>query len=86
MTYGDGPTKSEGQIVYVWATVCADLPVGLQAFLAEDPRFPQYSTGDQFLSERQFRHLVLYGQEAMRRALADPSVQVAVANAVLQAT
>ena len=86
VTYGDGPTKSEGQIVYVWATVCADLPVGLQAFLAEDPRFPQYSTGDQFLSERQFRHLVLYGQEAMRRALADPSVQVAVANAVLQAT
>ena len=46
-----------GTIVYVGSTLFAAAPDDLLAFALEDTRFPHYSTGNQFLSEEQFRRL-----------------------------
>jgi hypothetical protein len=78
----DGVFEGEGQIVHVASVLYDHLPADLVAFTLEDPQFPHYSTGDQFLSEKQFRSLVRFGQAATTCALADDEVRAAVTAAV----
>ena len=57
-------------------------PDDLIAYGLEDLRFPHYSTGDQFLTEEQYRRLVLFGRAATRTALSQPEVLKAINEAV----
>ena len=67
VTYTD---DDEGTIIYAKAQLSSDLDVELRRFAAADPRFPNYSTGDQFLTNEQFRNLVELGRRAAEQSLA----------------
>lgn len=56
--YPDAPA---GLLLYAKAQVSADLPIELLRYAAQDPKFPHYSTGNQFLSDAAFRNLVALG-------------------------
>ena len=55
------------QIVYAKAQVSDTTPPSLRQFAAADPRFPDYSTGDQFLTGDQFDRLVEFGSHMADR-------------------
>ena len=71
VTYNDANGNAIGTatIVYLASTLFQQLPDDLIAYNMQDTRFPHYSTGDQFLTEEQFRRLVLFG-----RAVADTAL------------
>ena len=51
VTYrGPGDGTSQGVIYYAKAQVAQDLDIELRRFAKDDRRFPNYSTGDQFLT------------------------------------
>lgn len=57
----------ETRIVYAKAQVCDTMPASLRQFAAADPVFPDYSTGDQFLTTDEFDHLVEVGEHMAAR-------------------
>jgi hypothetical protein len=65
----DDAADNKVVILHVRPVIYQALRDELVAFAAEDPDFPHYSTGNQFLSDTQFRHLVQYGREAMTASL-----------------
>ncbi len=71
-----GDVEGHGKIIHIAAVLydCDDFPDDLVAFSLQDPEFPHYSTGDQFLNEMQFRCLVQFGEAATTHALLDPAV------------
>ena len=71
-----GEVEGHGKIIHIAAVLydCDDFPDDLVAFSLQDPEFPHYSTGDQFLNEMQFRCLVQFGEAATTHALQDPAV------------
>ncbi|MGZ4671916.1 MAG: hypothetical protein ACXV8K_04550 [Ilumatobacteraceae bacterium] len=76
----NGEVEGTGKIIHIAAVLydCDGFPDDLVAFSLQDPQFPHYSTGDQFLNEKQFRCLVQFGEAATSHALADPAVIGAV--------
>jgi hypothetical protein len=65
VTYrGPGTGTSQGVIHYAKAQVAGDLDIALRRFAKADRRFPNYSTGDQFLTDAQFAQLVELGRAA----------------------
>ncbi|MGZ7087802.1 MAG: hypothetical protein ACXVIH_15855, partial [Ilumatobacteraceae bacterium] len=76
----NGEVEGTGKIIHIAAVLydCDGFPDDLVAFSLQDPQFPHYSTGDQFLNEKQFRCLVQFGEAATTHALADPAVISAV--------
>jgi hypothetical protein len=77
-----GPVTT-GTIIHIAPVMFEQLPDDLIAYGLEDPLFPHYSTGDQFLSEEQFRRLVIFGSEATGTALrTDNEVRVEIAEAI----
>lgn len=77
--YHDGPDHTPdwpcnpkgcpaGVLVYAKSIVTPWAPLAIQAYALQDPRFPGYSTLDQFLSEAQFDRLVALGYSAAKRA------------------
>jgi hypothetical protein len=65
VTYrGEGEETFEGTIHYAKAQVASSLDIALRRFAKADRRFPNYSTGDQFLRDEQFRQLVELGRAA----------------------
>jgi hypothetical protein len=71
----DGRTvEGSGTLVHIAPTLFVEAPDDLLAFGLEDTRFPHYSTGDQFLSEEQFRRLVFFGKAATSGALQQKDV------------
>jgi len=65
VTYrGPGAGTSRGVIHYAKAQVAGDLDVALRRYAKADRRFPNYSTGDQFLTDEQFAQLVALGRAA----------------------
>lgn len=70
----DGTVEGTGTIVHLAPVLFEQLDEQLVAYALEDPLFPHYSTGDQFLTELQFRRLVQFGRCATARALADAPV------------
>ena len=66
-TQGGG--SSEGTIIYLLAGLRPDSPAHLLAFAAEDDVFPNYSTANQLLSQRRFRHLFAVGRDLVENAL-----------------
>jgi hypothetical protein len=62
-----GPAASRGVIHYAKAQVARDLDIALRRYAKVDPRFPNYSTGDQFLTDEQFHQLVELGRAAGER-------------------
>ncbi len=79
----DGITViGHGTVVYVGAALFASAPDDLLAYGLEDTRFPHYSTGDQFLTEVQFRRLADFGVAATEAALRDGEVVDALAAAI----
>jgi hypothetical protein len=80
----DGEEEGHGTIIHI-AAVLYDgkgFPDDLVAFSLQDPLFPHYSTGDQFLNEKQFRCLVQFGEAATTQALEDPLVRKALCEAL----
>jgi hypothetical protein len=75
-----GEPEGTGKIIHIAAVLydSDSLPDDLVAFSLQDPLFPHYSTGDQFLDEKQFRCLVQFGEAATTQALADPAVKAAL--------
>jgi hypothetical protein len=71
-----GKVEGHGKIIHIAAVLydCDGFPDDLVAFSLQDPEFPHYSTGDQFLNEKQFRCLVQFGEAATTHALHDPAV------------
>lgn len=67
ITYAD---DSCGWLLFGKLMVAADSTPELRSYASLDKLFPRYSTADQFLSEAEFRHLVLLGEEVGER-LAD---------------
>nr|MBA3289244.1 hypothetical protein [Acidimicrobiia bacterium] len=57
-------TTSTGTILFAKAQLAGNLDIALRRFAKADPRFPDYSTGDQFLSDAQFAALVDLGRAA----------------------
>ncbi len=65
VTYrGTGEETYTGAIYYAKAQVASSLDIALRRYAAADRRFPNYSTGDQFLRDEQFRQLVELGRAA----------------------
>jgi hypothetical protein len=62
--HGTGEETSTGAIYYAKAQVASSLDIALRRYAAADRRFPNYSTGDQFLRDEQFRQLVELGRAA----------------------
>lgn len=56
-----------GTIYYAKLQISADMNKKLRLFAKEDPKFPTYSTLNQFLSDRQFAALVTAGNHAGER-------------------
>jgi hypothetical protein len=71
-------TNTTATIVYLGAELYEQCPTALRAFGNEDPDFPHYSTGNQFLSDTQFVNLVKFGRALGDSALAEPVVTNAV--------
>lgn len=57
-------TTFDGVIHYAKAQLASGLDIGLRRYAKSDPRFPNYSTGNQFLTNEQFGELVALGREA----------------------
>lgn len=71
VTYrGPSGTTFPGVIHYAKAQVASDLDIALRRYAKVDRRFPNYSTGDQFLTDEQFGQLVQLGREAGARLTA----------------
>jgi hypothetical protein len=65
VTYrGSGEETHTGTIYYAKAQVASSLDIALRRYAKADRRFPNYSTGDQFLRDEQFRELVALGRAA----------------------
>jgi hypothetical protein len=65
VTYkGPGATTYTGTIHYAKAQLASSLDVALRRFAKADRLFPNYSTGNQFLSNEQFANLVELGRVA----------------------
>jgi hypothetical protein len=65
VTYrGPGEETFAGTIHYAKAQVASSLDIALRRYAKADRRFPNYSTGDQFLRDEQFRQLVELGRAA----------------------
>jgi hypothetical protein len=65
VTYrGRGEETFVGTIYYAKAQVASCLDIALRRYAKADRRFPNYSTGDQFLRDEQFRQLVELGRAA----------------------
>ncbi|MEO6124219.1 MAG: hypothetical protein ABIR32_10960 [Ilumatobacteraceae bacterium] len=60
-------TTFDGVIHYAKAQLASDLDIGIRRYAKSDPRFPNYSTGNQFLTNEQFSELVSLGHEAGNR-------------------
>jgi len=63
-------TTSTGAIHYAKAQLAGDLDIALRRYAKVDRTFPNYSTGDQFLTDVQFRQLVELGRAAGDRLAA----------------
>ena len=75
VTYvGAPPGQDRGRIIHLAPVMFSGLPDDLVAYGFQDKLFPHYSTGDQFLTEEQFRRLVLFGRSSAETALADAAV------------
>ncbi|MFT6292671.1 MAG: hypothetical protein ACJAR2_003288 [Ilumatobacter sp.] len=55
------------QLIYAKAQISDTAPAELRQFAAANPPFPDYSTGDQFLTEIEFDQLVAMGQHMALR-------------------
>ncbi|MDP1821082.1 MAG: hypothetical protein Q8K58_14480 [Acidimicrobiales bacterium] len=65
VTYvANGNPAVDGLILYAKAQLASNLDIALRRFAKADRRFPNYSTGNQFLSDRQFDQLVALGRAA----------------------
>jgi hypothetical protein len=64
VTHADG---SIGRIIYAKAQISDAAPVELRQFAAANPPFPDYSTGDQYLTEEEFDMLVALGEHLAER-------------------
>lgn len=64
VTFADGTL---GRLVYAKAQISDTAPVELRQFGAAHPPFPDYSTGDQYLSEPEFDMLVALGEHLAQR-------------------
>jgi hypothetical protein len=60
----------DGIIYYAKLQMSPELPKAVRRFAHSDPRFPHYSTSNQFLDDQQFAHLLAAGRSAGER-LAD---------------
>jgi hypothetical protein len=67
VTYADG---SVGRLIYAKAQISDASPAELRRFAAANPPFPDYSTGDQYLSEVEFDMLVALGEHLAQRVAA----------------
>jgi hypothetical protein len=68
----DDPRCAEGTLLFVKAVICDRTPADVLAYANTDRVFPDYPTGDQFLSDNQFDALVRLGRSAMQDALDHP--------------
>jgi hypothetical protein len=78
----DDGKPADAHIIHLRPVLYSRLPSVLLAFGAEDAMFPHYSTGDQFLTEPQFRRLVEFGKDSATLALRDIDVSTAIAVAL----
>jgi hypothetical protein len=78
----DGSKIGTGTIIHIAALMYEEAPNDLTAYGLEDVRFPHYSTGDQFLTEEQYRRLVLFGEAAATKAFAQGDVRTALGDAI----
>ncbi len=62
-------TVVEGAILLIEATMVDGLPVDVHAYAESHPEFPNVSTGDQFLTNRDFESYRVLGREITRSAL-----------------
>ena len=53
-----------GRIFYANSRIAANQVLGVRRFAQCDPKFPHYSTGDQFLDDQQFSFLIQDGRDA----------------------
>jgi hypothetical protein len=71
VTHADG---ASGRVVYAKAQISDAAPVELRQFAAANPPFPDYSTGDQYLTEEEFDMLVALGEHLAERVRAAMAV------------
>jgi hypothetical protein len=60
-----------GRLIYIKASLTADLPADLLHYKSEHPDFPHQTTTDQFFDENQFESYRKLGYEAARRAISE---------------
>jgi hypothetical protein len=61
-----------GRLIFVKAVICDRTPDDVLAYANTDRDFPDYPTGDQFLTDEQFMALVGLGRSATKNALDEP--------------
>lgn len=69
-SFRDGPDRRivhRTELVYAKAQISDTAPSDLRQFAAGNPPFPDYSTGDQYLSESEFDQLVAMGEHLAMR-------------------
>ncbi len=67
VTFEDG---TRALLLFAHYQVCELSPAALKQFAAQHKNFPNYSTGDQFLTQEEFDHLVALGEHMGERMLA----------------
>ncbi len=71
-TCSTDPRCRKGTLVFVKAVICDRTPDDVLAYANTDRDFPDYPTGDQFLTDEQFMALVGLGRSATKNALDEP--------------
>jgi hypothetical protein len=74
----DGEPEKDGLLLYLKATLFADVPVDVLAYKAEHPSFPHQSTFDQLFDESMFEAYRGLGEAAALELLADDGARVAL--------
>jgi len=72
ITYDNGKV---GKLLYLKTTLTRDLPADVYGYRADNPDFPDQSTGDQFFDERQFEAYRELGYQLTKKAMDDEKVK-----------
>jgi hypothetical protein len=69
IVYTERGEQPSATLIYMKAIVDREAETRLKAFKLEDPDFPNFSTGNQFLAENQFRNLTRLGRHMITKGL-----------------
>lgn len=65
----EGSEAFQGRMLYIKAQASDAMPLDILRYAKEDPSFPNYSTANQLLTDKEFCHLAVLGRESTIRGV-----------------